>query len=106
MKINTDKTKIVHFRTPSDNRSKNVFTCCNRNIEMINMYKYLGLIITEHLDYHITAKMVAQSASRELGLVIAEDKAYGGMPFKCFTKRYDSMVLSIINYGSSVWGTQ
>ncbi len=63
MKINTDKTKIVHFRTPSVNSSNYVFTCGNSNIDMINMYKYLGLILTEHLDYHITAKMVAQSAS-------------------------------------------
>ncbi len=49
--------------------------------------------------------MVTQSARRALGLVIAKDKAYGGMPFKCFTKLYHSMVLSIINYGSWVWGT-
>ncbi len=36
MKINI-KTKIVHFRTPSVNKSKYVFTCGNNNIEMTNM---------------------------------------------------------------------
>ncbi len=48
--------------------------------------------------------MVAQFASRALGLVIAKFKAYGDMSFKCFTKLYDSMVLPNINYGSSMPG--
>ena len=33
---------------------------------------YLGLTLTEHLDYNVTAKIVAQSASRALGFLIAK----------------------------------
>ena len=49
--------------------------------ELMQQCKYLGLILHEHLDYNITAKAVAQSASRALGLLIAKAKANGGFPF-------------------------
>ena len=49
---------------------------------------------------------VAKSASRALGILIAKDKASGGMPYSCFQKCYDSLVQSIIDYSSSVWGTK
>ena len=51
------------------------------------------------------AKSVAKSASRALGFLICKDKALGGIPFECFTKCYNSLVQPVIDYGSSVWGT-
>ncbi len=69
-------------------------------------YKYLGLILTELLDYHITASIVATSARRALGLLIAKYKPFGGLPYDCYTKLYDSLVQPIIDYGSSIWGTK
>ena len=49
-------------------------------------------------------KHVANSAGRALGLVIAKFKSAGGLPFSTFTKLYDIMVWSIIDYGALVWG--
>ena len=43
---------------------------------------------------------------RALGLLIAKSKCNGGMPYECFTKLYDALVLSIINYGSAIWGAK
>ena len=51
------------------------------------------------------AKTVAKSASRALGLLISKDKAFGGMPFKCYTRCYDALVQATINYGAGIWGT-
>lgn len=42
-----------------------------------HQYKFLGLKLSEHLDFHIMAKAVAHSASRALGLLIANAKAFG-----------------------------
>ena len=50
-------------------------------------------------------KMIAQSASRTLGLLIAKDKALGGMPYQCFSKCYDAIVQSTLNYGAPIYGT-
>ena len=59
----------------------------------------------EFLGFDVTAKIVAQSASRALGLLIAKYNSMGGMPYDVFTKLYDSMVWPIISYGAAIWGT-
>ena len=106
MKINTDKTKIVHFRNPAVPKTQLSFCCGDEDIHVIDKYKYLGLIFTEHLDYQYMAKSVADSANRALGVLIVKAKANGGMPFECFSKLYDSLVQSIISYGAVVWGNK
>ena len=54
----------------------------------------------EFLDFGITADYVAKAASRALGVLIAKSKALGGMPFKCFKKLYETMVLPSF----TIWG--
>lgn len=103
--INMDKSKIVHFRSKSMPLSNYEFSCNSKSMEIVPQYKYLGLVLTEHLDYSHMAKLVAQSASRALGFLICKDKTLGGMPFNCYTKCYSSLVQSVFDYGSSIWGT-
>ena len=67
-------------------------------------YRYLGLVLTEFLDYAVMARNVAAAAGRALGLLIAKSKAHGGMPYECFSHLYDALVQSVINYGAAVWG--
>ena len=103
--ISATKSKVMHFRTKSVERSKEIFQCGETIIEFIHQYKYLGLIFSEHLDMLVMVKMIAQSASRALGLLIAKDKALGGMPYQCFSKCYDAIVQSTLNYGAPIYGT-
>ena len=106
MKVNDGKTQVVHFRPNSVEKTHITFNCGDSEIKVVDKYKYLGLILTDHLDYQETARVVAQAASRALGLVIAKDKAYGGMHYDCFTTLYTSIVQSVINYGAAIWGTR
>ena len=73
---------------------------------LILLYKYLGVVFTEHLDFMQMSKTVAQSASRALGLLISKDKSFGGMPFECFTQCYNATVQAIIDYSAAIWGTK
>jgi hypothetical protein len=104
MSVNEEKTNIIHFRTASTQQSRSTFTYGDKTIEMVTRYKYLGLVFNEHLNYQETAKMVSQAAHRALGVLIAKDKAYGGMPYNIFTKLYDSLVEPVISYGAAIWG--
>ena len=104
MKVNLDKTKVVHFRSASTQKTKSLFKFGSENIEIADSYTYLGILLTEHLDYHAMAAQVAKSASRALGLVISKYKSFGGMPFDTYKKLYDSVVWSTISYGAAVWG--
>ena len=106
MQINPGKTKVVHFRPPSVVKSSFHFMCGDNDIDVIPEYKYLGLILNEHLDYNVMAKAVAAAANRALGLLIAKSKAYGGMPVHCFIKLYNALFGSIIDYGAAIWGTR
>ena len=102
--INRDKTKVIHFWNPSIPFSKQKFFRDNNELEYATSYLYLGLLFTEHLNYNIMAKTVAQSASRALGLLIAKCKQAGDFAYSIYTKLYDSLVWSIIDYGSAIWG--
>lgn len=106
MNVNTKKSNIVHFRNGAKPKTDCVFKFGSDSLVMVPSYKYLGLILTEHLDYDVTAKMVAQSAGRALGLLIAKFKACGGMPYDVYTRLYDVLVQSVINYGAAIWGTK
>ena len=87
-------------------RTDFVFECGTNSLDFVSQYKYLRVMLNEPLDLSVMVKAVAKSASRALGLLIAKDKAFGGMPYSCFQKCYDSLVQSIIDYSSSVWGTK
>ena len=76
MTINEDTSNVVHFRTPSMERTNHSFTCGKRKLIITGRYKYLGLILTEYLSYEEMAKNVAKSAGRALGIVIAKYKSF------------------------------
>ena len=102
--VNETKSNVVHFRRPSNPRANFAFSCCDKKIQLAAQYNYLGLLLTEFSDLGAMASAIANSANRALGLVIYTCKLNGGLPFKCFTKFYDSLVWPIIEYGSSIWG--
>ena len=106
MQVNLEKTNVVHYRNASTSRTDCTFQFGTDKIDISESYKYLGLVLDEFLNYDITAKYVANSATRALGLIIAKDKAAGGLPYEVFTKLFDTIVWPTINYGAAIWGTK
>ena len=74
MTINEEKSNVIHFRPNSFNRTENIFTCGDKRLKIVDRYKYLGLLITEHLNYEEMAKHVAKSASRKIVKIFSETK--------------------------------
>ena len=106
MVVNNSKSNIVHFRPCSVALSNCIFKCGQSALQYASKYMYLGILLTEHLDYNLTAKCVAQSAGRALGLLIAKFKNSGGLPYDVYTKLYESCVVPVISYGAAIWGTK
>ena len=75
------KSNIVHFRPLSVPVTDVICMCGDANLSVVNKYTYLGIVLTEHLDYIVSAICVAQSASRALGLLIAKCKLARGIPY-------------------------
>ena len=60
------KTKIVHFRPCSIDKSGFNFKCGHINVSCASSYKYLGLWFQENLDMKFATSELAKSASRAL----------------------------------------
>ena len=102
--VGESKSQIVHFRNPSVPCSTWKFSCGHLHLKTVSHYKYLGIIMDEFLTFNLATKTLADHASRALGALIAKFKSLGGLPFKVFTKLFDSLVLPILTYGAAVWG--
>ena len=70
---------------------------------MKETYKYLGCILSETLDFTVTATALAESAGRALGSLINKYRAVGGLPFSVYEKLYHSCVVPIMDYSAGVW---
>ena len=68
MNINSMKSNIVHFRPLSVPVTDVMFMCGDADLYVVNKYTYLGIVLTEQLDYNVSAKCVCQNVSRALGL--------------------------------------
>ena len=76
--VNASKSKIIHFRTQTTPYTEVTFVCENYELEKVKQYVYVGLVLTDFLDYSVMAKHVSNSAGRALGLVISNFKSAGG----------------------------
>ena len=104
LKINLNKTNIVHFRKQSQNRTEFQFKIGNNVIELKESYKYLGCILSDTLDFTVTATALAESAGRALCNLINKYRAADGLPFSVYEKLYHSCVVPIMDYCAGIWG--
>ncbi len=51
------------------------------------------------------AKVVAQAASRALGVLISKYTSHGSLPFAVYSRLCDALVQPILDYGAAVWCT-
>ncbi len=104
MKLNINKSKIVHFRNVNDKKSNCVFEYGECELEKVDKYKYLGIVLNEHLEYSMVAMILANSAGRALGAIYNKYKLNKGFGYDTYTKLYHSGVVPILDYCSSMWG--
>ena len=61
MSVNHLKSKIVHFRKLQITNLSITdfsFTFYNKTVDIVQKYKYLGLILDEHLDFKVSMSFV------------------------------------------------
>ena len=56
MTMNEEKSIVIHFRPNSTNRTGNIFICGGKQLNVVDIYKYLELLMTEHLNYDEMAR--------------------------------------------------
>ncbi len=106
--INPNKSKIVHFRNPPKQRTGHIFKLCNDGpvLETVDVYKYLGVFMDEYLTYSKATEVLSSAAGRALGGMITKYRNLKEMNYKTYSKLYDSLVCSVMDYSSAVWGVK
>ncbi|CAG2194034.1 unnamed protein product [Mytilus edulis] len=54
MNVNTEKTKIMHIRKTTKDRTQFTFRLGDNIVAFVNKYRYLGLTLSEHIDYNVS----------------------------------------------------
>ena len=55
--IKLDKTKVMHFRKKTCNRTQFDFTINGASLEIVSEYKYLEVLLNEHLDFEKNSRV-------------------------------------------------
>ena len=102
LNINTAKTKAMIFE-------KGRHTTCdlflnNVKLEVVNSFKYLGIHFFKNGNWFRTQKRLAQHASFALHNLFSVFKQID-IPVSEKCKLFDTLVGSILNYCSEIWGT-
>ncbi len=95
----------MHFRGQNTKMTNTMLRYGDNKVEIVTQYQYLGLLLTETLDCKATASMIAKAAACALGLLVAQSKVNGSMPYGVFSHLHDLLVQTIIDYVAAVWGT-
>ena len=102
--MNTEKSRIVHFRKKKTERSTCDFKLGNSVLDYTDRYSYLGLVLHEHVNYEETLNVLSCAAGRSLGSLCSKFKFMKNMGFSTFTSLYEKCVSPILDYSSEIWG--
>lgn len=86
LKVNTDKTKVMHVRKASKAESEFRFYFNDMVLEIVPKYRYLGLVITNHLDFKESVDEMVSAGSRSLGSLTSKYYEMDGMDYATYTK--------------------
>ena len=104
LSVNKDKTKVVHFRNRRKKETGFKFMFDGDEIEKVSQYKYLGVVLDEHLNYDVIANVLAGAGGRALGAVLTKFRSFGNIGYNSFTKLFNCSVAPVLEYSSEVWG--
>ena len=102
--VNTDKSKIMHFRHRSQKGTQTKFQLFGE-LELVSKYKYLGVTLNQNADAVFISEELAEAASCGLGSIVGKMKSNYDLSYATFTKLYMTCVDPILNYACGAWNT-
>ena len=97
LKVNENKSNIVHFRKSRAQQTNFQFKYGNVNLTIVSEYKYLGVILDDHLKYTVCSKTLADSGGRALSAVVSKFKQFKDIGYGCYTKMFDACVGPVLD---------
>ena len=102
MKINIDKSKIIVFRNGGVVRRNEKWFYNSKKIDIVSVYKYLGLYFSPKLSWSKTHTMLSLQALKAVNHIIRIRRHFGFLELKDMFKVFDSIVKPILCYGAQL----
>ena len=83
-----------------------VFTINGVQLEKVNEYKYLGVMLDYSLSFDSCFKCLSGSGQRALGAIINKFSSFKNVGYDTYTTLFNAGVKSVLLYGSCVWGAR
>lgn len=104
LKINTDKTKIMIFKKRINKKLYMPFTLNDTQIEIVESFKYLGFTLYRTGSMTLEMECRATAAYMATNKVLAIATNNGSVSWSTKAALINSMVESVLLYGSEIWG--
>ena len=104
LKINHNKSNVIHFRMRNGRQSNFLFPFGHLPIYTVQTYTYLGIVFDEHLTFSECIKTCTGAAGRVLGGLISKCQKLKNLGYDSYCKLYDSLVAPVQDYGAEIWG--
>lgn len=101
--VNIDKTKIVVFRKRGVLSQNYTWSYEGKHIDVVNNFNYLGLVLSSSNSFMQALKTLSGKALQALNSLFCMTRNKE-IPVNIMFNLFDSYILSIINYGSEIWG--
>ena len=102
--VNFDKSKIVIFRNGGYISSKEKWSYDGQKLEIVNCYKYLGVIFSSGLTFSYALEDMALRARKAIFCILKLLWTIGDQSPSLFFKLFDCQVQPMLTYGAEVWG--
>jgi hypothetical protein len=105
LQVNLEKSKIVVFRNGGKPGRHERWFFKGNEVEVVNSYKYLGVILTSKLslDNHFKQKLWKSKAAFNVFNVIF---SHARINFAAKHKLFEALCRSVMCYGAEVWGSK
>lgn len=102
--VNLDKSNIVVFRNGGFLGEREKWCFDGSDLKVVNMYKYLGILMSTRLTFSHTFKDLAERARRGVSAILKLLWTIGEFSPNVFFKLFDCQIQPILTYGSEIWG--
>ena len=102
LSLNVEKTKCMIFHRHQKKIEPMSFSINEVQIDNVSSFKFLGIMLNEHLTWKAHANMITIKLSKVVGIINKLKYVY---PESALMTLYTSLFLSHINYGLLLWGT-
>ena len=105
LSVNVNKTKIIVFRKGGPLSRHEKWTYGTQNVEVVNVYKYLGLNFSTRLSIKVSVEDIVIKAKKCVVDIFKTLWKLNCTSPTIFFKLFDAQVVPILLYASEIWGT-